>query len=122
MALFERIKKLTEAYNTIKSYRHKSVFYRFWFLIVIGFVAVFVSVVLLVGNYNNSKYYNNISAMLSKNMYNMRNSLDSVFSEIIWETKKITKNETIMKAELRFVTQILLTEKDETHRSSAVII
>ena len=98
MALFERIKKLTEAYNTIKSYRHKSVFYRFWFLIVIGFVAVFVSVVLLVGNYNNSKYYNNISAMLSKNMYNMRNSLDSVFSEIISETKKISENETIMKA------------------------
>ena len=96
MKLFEKYKKLLEAYSTIKSYKHKSVFYRFWLLIVIGFIAVFVSVSILVGNYNNSKYYNNMSAMLSKNMYNMRNSLDSVFAEIISETKKISESEDVM--------------------------
>lgn len=96
MKLFEKYKKLLETYSTIKSYKHKSIFYRFWLLIVIGFIVVFVSVTLLVGNYNNSKYYNNMSAMLSKNMYNMRNSLDSVFAEIISEAKKISENEDVI--------------------------
>ena len=98
MKLFEKCKRLSEAYGTVKSYKHKSVFYRFWTLIILGFAVVFISVMLLVSNYNNTKYYNNISGMFSKNMYNMRNSLDSVFAEIISETKKISENEDVINA------------------------
>ena len=93
MGVFKKIKKLLDVYGTVKTYKHKSVFYRFWILIVIAFIAVFVCVSMLVNNYNNSKHYNNMSMIFSKNMYNMRNSLDSVFAEIISETKKINESD-----------------------------
>ena len=91
----EKFKYLINVYGTVKSYKHKSVFYRFWFLIVIALIAVFILVSVLVNSYNNTKHYNNISAMFSKNMYNMRNSFDSIFAEIILETKKISENSVV---------------------------
>lgn len=95
MKLLEKFKYLINVYGTVKSYKHKSVFYRFWFLIVIALIAVFILVSVLVNSYNNTKHYNNISAMFSKNMYNMRNSFDSIFAEIILETKKISENSVV---------------------------
>lgn len=95
MKIFKKFKYFLNVYGTVKSYRHKSIFYRFWFLIVIALIAVFAFVFVFVNNYNNTKHYNNISAIFSKNMYNMRNSFDSIFSEIISETKKVSENETV---------------------------
>lgn len=97
MKLIEKVKYLLETYSSVKTYKHNSIFYRFWFLIVIGFAVVFLSVMFLVSSYNNTKYYNNIAGMFSKNMYNMRNSLDSVFAEIISKTNEISVNKNIIE-------------------------
>lgn len=98
MKLFEKFKYLINIFGTVKSYKHKSVFYRFWFLVVIALTVVFVLVSVFVNSYNNTRHNNNISAMFSKNMYNMRNSFDSIFAEIISETKKISENSEIKAA------------------------
>lgn len=97
MKLLEKVRNLPETYSSVKTYKHNSIFYRFWFLIIIGFAVVFLSVMFLVNNYNNTKYYNNIAGMFSKNMYNMRNSLDSVFAEIISKTNEISVNKRIIE-------------------------
>lgn len=83
-------------FSSVMTYKRNSIFYRFWLLIVIGFTIVFLSVMFLVSNYNNTKYYNNIAGMFSKNMYNMRNSLDSVFAEIISKTNEVSVNKKII--------------------------
>ncbi|MGN0177907.1 MAG: sensor histidine kinase [Monoglobaceae bacterium] len=84
--------KLSAAIDMLKNYKYKSVFFEYWRLIILGFLIVFLLVVFLVSNYKSTQYYNDISSMLSKNMYNARNALDSVFAEIIRNEKKMSEN------------------------------
>lgn len=80
---------LSAAVDMLKNYRYKSVFFQYWRLIILGFIIVFLLVMFLMNSYKSTQYYNNISSMMSKNMYNARNALDSVFADIIQNRQKL---------------------------------
>lgn len=113
MTLSERFKRLLGTFGTVKMYKRKSVFYRFWILIALGFAAALVILIVFVGNYSSTSYHNNMARMFSKNMYNMRNSLDSIFSEIISEMKEISVNRDIMEMKDSEVFNVDITDETE---------
>ncbi len=101
MDFIKKYKNLFAVYDTIKTYKHKSVFFRFWFLIVMALIAVFITVFLVVNNYNSTRHYNNIAMVFSKNMTNIQSSLDKIFTEVLSETKNLAETNIVYDMEYR---------------------